>query len=126
MAKKKEIDLRTYLAVISILSFLGIFLNSAFSVPVDKWVDGSIYLLMGVALMLAGGVQLFFWYFKDGLTTEETTKIITVLIGFFSFLSGLSIILEVTNSLVVGMRAIIALLAMIIIGADMYNNVRKR
>ena len=117
--KTKKINFKLWLGIISIVAFLGVFLNSVTGWQIDKWVDGTIYVIMGGALMIAGGIMMFFKYFKDGLTTKEINFVLTNIIGILSFLTGISIFIELQNPFFIGMRAIIAILAITIIGADL-------
>jgi hypothetical protein len=123
--KQKTIDLKKYLAIISILAFFGIFVNSATGWQVDNWIDGLLYMIMGVALMIAGGIRMFFDYFKNGLTTTEISKILTDIVGLISFFSGLSIILQWSSPIIVGLRAIIAIIAIVIITSDLIGGKKK-
>lgn len=120
-----RIDLKKYLAIISILGFAGIFFNSSFGWNVDQWIDGLLYVIIGVALMISGGITLFFSYFKDGLDNDEISKILTTLIGVASFLTGLSIFLNWNTPIIIGIRAIVAALAIVIIGSDFVQNNSK-
>jgi hypothetical protein len=122
----KNVDLNKYMRVVSLLAFIGIFMNTVTGWGVDKWADGLMFMIMGVALMIAGGIHMFFAYFKDGLTNVELTKMLTDIFGLIAIFTGLSIIFEWSSPIILGTRSIIALLAIIVIVSDMYNDKSKK
>jgi len=109
-----------FLGIFSILGFLSILLNLVLNINVDAWVEATLFLLMGVALAISGGIKSFIEYFKNGLTSNEITKIATILIGLFSIVVGVSILPAVgwSSPLFDGWKAIIASLAILIIIAE--------
>ncbi len=119
--KKETADFKQYLGIISIIGFAGVFVNSITGLNLDTWVNGLFFGIMGIALLISGGIKLFFQYFEDGLTGDEISKVITNLIGLASVLTGFSIIFHWDYPVLIGMRTIISLIAIIIIAADLYK-----
>jgi len=133
MSKKKfnplknlaKLQFQDFLAVVSVLGFLTIFVASIYSaLDIGPWVDGLLFIIIGVALMLSGGVQVLFRMLEDGLTNKEITKILTILVGLTSFLVGIfTFPIDAFRGLqtvpvVGGIKTIISALAIIIIVAD--------
>ena len=115
-----KIRFMTYLAAISILGYLGIIVNVSTGLDVYAWVDALLFMIIGVALSISGGIQLLFEYFKNGLTFEEINKIVTVIIGIASFIVGLLSmpIINITFNVVGGVKIIIAVIAIFFIALE--------
>lgn len=133
MAKKKfnilknifKLKFQDFLAIVSVLGFLTIFISSInTTLDIGPWVDGLLFILIGFALMISGGVQFLFKMFEGGLSSTEITKVLTIIVGVASFLVGIFIFpIEAFASLqtvpiVGGIETIISALAMIIIIVD--------
>ena len=117
-----QVNFKKYLGIISILAFLGILINSTTGLNLDTWITGLLFIFLGIALMLNGKIQLFFEYFKKGLNANDVNKVVTNIIGLASFITGISIILQLTYPIIDSTKSIIALLAIIIIAADIYKD----
>lgn len=125
MAKliNNKLDFGFYLMVISVLGYLAILVSSLFNVDIGPWVDSMLFLLIGSALLISGGVRFFFRYFKNGLTTAEINRIVSIVVGMASVITGIliapffSIQAEVLN----GVKAVIAVIAILTILAERYQ-----
>ena len=116
--------LHKVLGIISILGFLGIILDASLRVDITPWIQSILFLLIGMALLTAGGYRLFFDYFKDGLTFSEINKLITIAIGFLSCLIGILLIFEVDLSAFAGVKIIVSFIAITVIAYETWG--RKR
>ena len=122
--REQGVNFKRYLGIISILAFIGVFLNSMTGLDLEVWMHGLLFVIMGVALMLNGRIQLFLDYFKRGLTSNDMNKVVTNIIGLASFLTGLAIMLRMDYPIIHGTKTIIAMLAILIIAADLYKDKR--
>jgi peptidoglycan/LPS O-acetylase OafA/YrhL len=114
--KLSKIPFTTWLGVVSVIGFGVIFINSVFNKDITPWGDSLLFLIIGFALFLTGGAR-FFRYFENGLTPSEINRIVTVAIGFSSMVVGVLIAPFFNINLVVvnGVKAVIAMIAMIVI-----------
>lgn len=88
MVSLRKIKFNTYLGIISILGYTSILVQSAFSIDISGWVDSLLFVLIGISLFISGGYNLIFNYFKGGLTVNEINKIVAVVVGFASIVTG--------------------------------------
>jgi len=121
--KLRSQDFGFYLMVISVLGFTAILVNALTGIDIGPWVDSILFLLIGSALMIAGGIRFFFKYFKEGLTPSELNRIVSIVVGIASAIVGIvtapffGIQAEVLN----GIKAIIAVIAILTILAERYQ-----
>lgn len=113
------------LAVVSILGFLTIFVSSISpTVEIGAWIDGLLFMIIGAVLAIAGGITIVGRYLQNGLTNDEITKMLTILVGITSFIVGIftfpiqafEAVQEVP--IVGGIKTIISALAIIFIAVD--------
>lgn len=118
--RRKRLDFGWYLMIISILGYLAIFTSSVFELDIGPYVDASLFLLIGLALMISGGIKFFFKYFKDGLTPSEINRMVTIIIGVTSAIVGIVTIPFFGIEAVVlnGIKAVIAAIAIVTIIAE--------
>lgn len=120
----KKFEFRDYLAIVSILGFFAIFINSIFLIDIRGWVDGALFIIIGAALSAIGGIRFFIQYFENGLSNREITKVLTVIVGVVSIIVGIFIFpIEAFEALqtvpvINGIKTIISLLAIIVIALD--------
>lgn len=121
--KMRNLDFGWYLMVISILGFTAILISSLTGFDIGSYVDSILFLLIGTALMVSGGIRFFFRYFKQGLTQQELNRIVAIVVGTASAVVGIitapffGIQAEVLN----GVKAIIAVIAILTILAERYR-----
>ena len=120
----KNFRFKDYLAIVSILGFFGIFINSIFLIDISGWIDGLLFIIIGIALSAIGGIQYFIKYFKGGLDDTEIMKILTIIVGVTSTLVGIFIFpikffepIQ-TVPIVNGIKTIISLMAIFVIALD--------
>lgn len=116
-AKNTFIDI---LAIVSILGFLSIFLSVYTSLNIGPYTTALILVLLGIGLMIEGNVRTVGKMLKNGLTRDEITHIIAIVIGLFSAIVGfLSFpFIGITNPTFEATKGMIAFLAIIIIAVE--------
>ena len=117
MVSIRDIKFSTYLKIISVLGFLTIIAKSALGFDIGLWVEGVLFVLIGLFFAVRGGYHLIFKRFKDGLTNDEVVKISTVVLGFSSIFVGIltAPIVGFTSNLFPGIKTVIAVIAIIVI-----------
>ena len=110
-----------YLSIFSILGFATILTQLLTSVDIGVYVDSMLFLLIGFALMVSGGYQLIFSYFKNGLTVSEVNKIVSVVVGAISMFVGVLTIpiIGMNVEVFVGTKIIISIIAILVIIGEM-------
>jgi len=116
MVKVKDAFIVT-LAIISILGFLSIMLESFGYVNIDDYIKAIILIVIGVGLLIEGNVRVFGKMMRNGLTADETTHILAIMIGFFAIITGIFSlpVVMITNPVFNGIKVIISAFAIIII-----------
>jgi len=119
----KKVKFMTYLAIVSILGFGAILVDSVSGVDISGYVNSLLFIIIGIALVIAGGFTLFFSYFKNGLTTREINKIVTIVVGSASVVTGVLIAPFFDFNIVVieGFKAIISLIAILTIAVEAFG-----
>lgn len=117
MLSVEKIKFGTYLAIISVIGFLGILITSLTDVDVGGWADALLFLIIGGALMIAGGIKFFIKYFENGLTRSEINRIVTIVVGASAFIVGILTVpfFNIEYPVIDGIKAIIASIAIITI-----------
>lgn len=133
MAKRKNgplssiegISFNDALATVSILGFLAIFVSSISpNIEIGAWIDGILFMIIGAVLAISGGITFVFRYFENGLTNDEITKLLTIIVGVTSFIVGIfTFPVQAfegvrTVPVVGGIKTIISALAIIFIAVD--------
>lgn len=119
-----DLNFEDFLAVVSILGFTSIFIDSISQWNAGPWVDGLLFMIIGSALMVSGGIQFVIKYLENGLTNEEITKILTIIVGFISFVVGIFTFplaaFEPIQAvpIVDGIKTVVSALAIVVIFAD--------
>lgn len=124
MIDLSKIKFMTFLAIVSILGFGAILTNAVTGIDIGAFVDSLLFIIIGIALMLAGGIKLFFKYFENGLTNREISNIVTVVVGSTSVVTGILTAPFFNFNLTVldGFKAIVSLVAIIAITLEAYKN----
>lgn len=129
MAKKKrkfqlsKMDFGWYLMVISVLGYFTIFVSALFKIDIGSYVDSFLFLIIGLALMISGSIQLFFKYFKGGLTKTEINRIVSIVVGMTSAIIGIITLpfIDIQADVLDGIKAVIAVIAIITIISERYT-----
>lgn len=107
------------LAIVSILGFLGIFVESIFGIVLTDYVEASWLIVLGIGLILEARIKRLKNIKQEGLTPVYFNSIITAVIGLFAIVTGILSLPQITiNSPIFqsikGMVAIIAIIIIII------------
>ena len=107
----------TVLSIVSILGFVGIVSHSLFSYDLSYVVEALWLMMIGVGLILEAKVKKLKSISKAGLTPNNFTHLITVIIGAISILAGFFSFpgIRVTNPAFIAIKGIIAIIAIVII-----------
>ncbi len=114
-------DFEKILGIMVIIGFLGIIYEASFGMNVSHFVSSAFFVIMGVALLVVGGFKLFLKYFEGGLTFDEVTKIITILVGAISILLGLLMLFNFGWNILNGLKIVISFVAVFIIMIEMFK-----
>ena len=85
----KKQDFMSFLAVVSILGFLVIVLQGLAGIDISSYVQGLIFIIIGVGLAIIGNIRSIINYFDKGINYDEMAHIMTAVVGVFSVLVGL-------------------------------------
>lgn len=120
MMNLKNIKFTTGLSIVSIIGFITILISSTTGFDIGAYADSLLFLIIGFFLFLAGGAR-FFVYFKNGLTTDEINRLVTVAVGFASIITGVLIapFFNLNFTVLNGVKAIIAVVAIMVIVMEM-------
>jgi len=117
---KKEVDFVSFLAIVSILSFLTVVLKGLIGVDIDPYVQGLIFVVIGIGLAIIGNIMSIVNYLEEGLNSSEIAHILTVVVGLFSILVGLfmmpvKFLANVNIPAMDGIKVVVATLAIVLI-----------
>lgn len=111
MARRQRLGFSTFLAVVSIMGFIAVVLNTWTPIDIGVWVDGLIFIIIGIGLAMVGGLFSIREYFRDGLTGEEVSHIITALLGVVAVGVGLVALTPIESPVADALRGFVALFA---------------
>ena len=103
------------LGIVSVLGFLAVFLNTTFQIDIGILVEGLIFIVMGVGLIIEGNYRALLKMAKGGLRRDEITHITAVVIGAASVSVGLLTIVDVSDPIFIGWKGLISIAAIAII-----------
>ncbi|MAH46023.1 hypothetical protein CMI37_09335 [Candidatus Pacearchaeota archaeon] len=118
------------MAVVSILGFLTAALDAFTGIDIGPWVNGLIFIIIGIGLASVGGVFSVIQYFENGLTNEEIAFILTALVGVLSIIVGLlELPIDFLSNINIpafdGIKGTIAIFAIALISVQAYQVARK-
>ena len=107
----------TVLSIVSILGFVGIISHSLFSYDLSYVVEALWLMIIGVGLIFEARIKKLKSISKSGLTPNNFTHLITVIIGAISILAGFFSFpgIRLINPAFVAIKGIIAIIAIVII-----------
>lgn len=115
---KVKINFIKILAIISILGFIGIALDSFKIIDLRNEIVGLTFVLVGIGLFIEGNIRSFFKMFRNGLTKSEVSHIMAIVMGFFGILAGMLTIFNVQNETFEIIKAILSIAIIIIIAVE--------
>jgi hypothetical protein len=118
---------RDYLSILSFISFLAIFLNFSFG---NTWLEsnmtGIFLLLSGLSFLLIGKAVSIKKWARDGIQQNELSQIISIIVGFSSFIIGLLFLLNIMlPERFLGYVGILALIPAGYILLDYFKKIKK-
>jgi hypothetical protein len=104
------------LSILSILGFVGIISDSLFDFNLNPYLEAALMVIVGLALILEAQVSKLRTIVR-GLTHENFSKLITVIIGIIAIFAGIFSLprIEFTNPAFVAIKGILAVIAIVII-----------
>jgi len=105
------------LSVVSILGFAGVVSETLFNFIIKGYVEALWMLLLGVGLILEIKLQKLRSIYRGGLTRDNFTYIITIIIGLFAIFAGIFSIppIRINNPSFLAIKGILAIIAISII-----------
>lgn len=121
-------DFRDFLSIISFAGFIGIFAAFSFGIT---WLNDNmtaIFLIIGgSAFLVIGKVVTAYRWVKDGISQNEPTQILAIIIGLSSIVIGILLLLNVhIPERFLGYIGIIALVPAIYTLVDYYLKNKRR
>ena len=119
--RKAGADFSKVLALVTVLSFAVIALDSFTSIDISPWFNGLVLVIVGGGLLVIGQVFSMLEYIKDGILTQtEVAHILTAVVGLFSVVIGIATLpIEAARFIyfpaLEGIRGMIAIFAIVII-----------
>jgi len=105
------------LAIISIISFLGIVSNTLFDFSLGFYIEALWMLVIGVGFLIEGQVHRLKNIRSEGLTPRNFTNLTTVVIGIIAIATGIFSLpqIRIENSGFLAVKGIVSLVAIVII-----------
>ena len=105
------------LSVISIIGFAGVVSESIFDLVLDDYVEALWMIILGVGLILEVKLQKLRSISRGGITRDNFTYIITIIIGIFAIFAGIFSIpfIRINNPSFIAIKGILAIIAISII-----------
>ena len=105
------------LSVVSILGFSSVVSETLFNIIIDNYVEALWMLILGIGLILEIKLQKLRSIYRGGLTRDNFTYIITIIIGLFAIFAGIFSIpfIRINNPSFIAIKGILAIIAISII-----------
>ncbi len=105
------------LSIVSIIGFLGIFIQSIFNYDLNIYVEISWMLILGIGLIVEVNYRKLKRIFTGGLNRDNFANIITLVIGFVAIFAAVFSIpaISIDNPSFLAIKGILALIAIVII-----------
>lgn len=118
------------LSVVSIIGFAGVVSESIFDLVLDDYVEALWMVILGIGLILEVKLQKLRSISRGGITRDNFTYIITIILGIFAIFAGIFSIpaIRIDNPSFVSIKGILAIIAIsiIIIQTWFIKNKHKR
>lgn len=96
------------LAIISIIGFFLIFLNSFFNIDLSQWQTSVLMVVAGAGLMYEGRITTIRQWARNGIQGSEFAYLFTIIFGIFSIVVGILAIPQI-NIITDQLRGIIGI-----------------
>ena len=117
---KKVVSTKRFLnalSIVSILGFLGIFLQTIFEYDINNYVGAAWMLILGIGLIMEVNFRSLKRIFKGGLNKGNFANLITLIIGLVAVFAAVFSIpgMRIENPSFLAIKGILALIAIVII-----------
>ena len=121
--KRKAQEFRAFqrfviiLSVVSIIGFAGVVSESIFDLVLDDYVEALWMLILGIGLILEVKLQKLRSISRGGITRDNFTYIITIILGIFAIFAGIFSLpaIRIDNPSFISIKGILAIIAISII-----------
>lgn len=105
------------LALVSILSFVGIISESFFDFDMSFYVESFLMLIIGAGLVMEGQIGRLRHIKDEGLNSKNFAHLITIIIGFIAVIAGIFSLpsIRLINPGFVAIKGIISIIAILFI-----------
>ena len=105
------------LSVVSIIGFAGVVSESIFDLVLDDYVEALWMLILGIGLILEVKLQKLRSISRGGITRDNFTYIITIILGIFAIFAGIFSLpaIRINNPSFLAIKGILAIIAISII-----------
>ena len=105
------------LVFVSILGFLSIAFDSFGFFNINAYVTSMIFIVLGVGLIIEGNFRFIIKMLKGGLTNDEISHILAVVVGITSVLSGFMTLpfIDIASEIFNSFKGLLAVFAIVII-----------
>lgn len=106
-----------FLAIVSILGFMGTAVDAFGGIDISKYITSTIFLLIGIGLMIEGNVRALPKMLKYGLTGNEISHITAIAVGVVAIISGVLSypFIGIENNTFTIIKGILSIVAIVII-----------
>lgn len=105
------------LVFVSILGFLSIAFESFGLLSINAYVTSMIFMVLGIGLIIEGNFRFIIKMLKGGLTNDEISHILAVVVGITSVLSGFMTLpfIDIASEIFNSFKGLLAVFAIVII-----------
>lgn len=105
------------LSVISIIGFAGVVSETLFNFMINDYIEALWMLILGVGIILEVRIQRLKSIYMRGLSRDNFTYVITIIIGLFAIVAGIFSVpaIRINNPSFIAIKGIIAIIAIAII-----------
>lgn len=105
------------LSIVSILGFAGVVSETLFNFTINDYVEAIWMFILGVGIILEVKLKKLRSIYRAGLTRDNFTSIITIIIGLFAIFAGIFSIplIRINNPSFIAIKGILAIIAISII-----------
>jgi hypothetical protein len=107
----------TLLSIVSIIGFAGVIGEAFFNQPLTEYIEALWILIIGIGLIVEVKIQRLRSIYQQGLSRDNFTYIITLIIGLLAIFSGIFSFpqIRINSSSFVAIKGILAIIAIAII-----------
>jgi hypothetical protein len=105
------------LAILSIIGFVDILSDSFFGFNLDNYMEALLLIIIGIGLIVEIQIKKLKSISRKGLSRDNFTNIITIVIGFVAIVAGIFSFpaIRIENPSIFAIKGIVSLIAIVII-----------